>query len=46
MVLNRAPAARSGDRQVIEAAFRRPEIARHIVIPYDDRLPVVLDSAT
>ena len=46
VVLNRAPAARSGDRQVIEAAFRRLGIARHIVIPYDDRLRVMLDSAT
>jgi len=46
VVLNRAPAGRSGDRQVIEAAFRRLGIARHMVIPYDDRLRVMLDSAT
>ena len=46
VVLNRAPAAGSGDRQVIEAAFRRLGAARHVVIPHDDRLRVMLDSAT
>jgi MinD-like ATPase involved in chromosome partitioning or flagellar assembly len=46
VVLNRAPSARSGDRQVIESAFRRFGIGRHVTIPYDDRLRVMLDSAT
>ena len=46
VVLNRAPDARSGDGQVIEAAFRRQGIARQVTIPYDDRLRVMLDSAT
>jgi MinD-like ATPase involved in chromosome partitioning or flagellar assembly len=46
VVLNRAPSERSGDRQVIEGAFRRFGIGRHVTIPYDDRLCVMLDSAT
>lgn len=46
VVLNRAPSEHSGDRQVIEAAFRRFGIGRHVTIPYDDRLRVMLDSAT
>jgi MinD-like ATPase involved in chromosome partitioning or flagellar assembly len=46
VVLNRAPSERSGDRQVIETAFRRFGIGRHVTIPYDDRLRVMLDSAT
>jgi putative peptide zinc metalloprotease protein len=46
VVLNRAPPERSGDRQVIETAFRRFGIGRHVTIPYDDRLRVMLDSAT
>ena len=46
VVLNRAPSERSGDRAVIEAAFRRFGIGRHVTIPYDDRLRVMLDSAT
>ena len=46
VVLNRAPSERSGDRQVIESAFRRFGISRHVTIPYDDRLRVMLDSAT
>jgi MinD-like ATPase involved in chromosome partitioning or flagellar assembly len=46
VVLNRAPSARSGDRQVIESAFRRFGIGRHVTIPFDDRLRVMLDSAT
>jgi MinD-like ATPase involved in chromosome partitioning or flagellar assembly len=46
VVLNRAPSERSGDRQVIETAFRRFGIARHVTVPYDDRLRVMLDSAT
>jgi MinD-like ATPase involved in chromosome partitioning or flagellar assembly len=46
VVLNRAPSERSGDRQVIESAFRRFGIGRHVTIPYDDRLRVMLDSAT
>ena len=45
VVLNRAPSERSGDRQVIESAFRRFGIGRHVTIPYDDRLRVMLDSA-
>jgi putative peptide zinc metalloprotease protein len=46
VVLNRAPSESSGDRQVIESAFRRFGIGRHVTIPYDDRLRVMLDSAT
>jgi MinD-like ATPase involved in chromosome partitioning or flagellar assembly len=46
VVLNRAPSERSGDRQVIESAFRRFGIGRHVTIPHDDRLRVMLDSAT
>lgn len=46
VVLNRAPGSRSGDRQVIEAAFRRLGANRHVVIPHDERLRVMLDSAT
>ena len=46
VVLNRAPSERSGDRQVIESAFRRFGIGPHVTIPYDDRLRVMLDSAT
>jgi len=46
VVLNRAPAKHSGDRQAIEDAFRSLGIARHVVIPYEDRLRVMLDSAT
>jgi putative peptide zinc metalloprotease protein len=46
VVLNRAPSERSGDREVIESAFRRFGIGRHVTIPYDDRLRVMLDSAT
>jgi MinD-like ATPase involved in chromosome partitioning or flagellar assembly len=46
VVLNRAPSRRSGDRQVIESAFRRFGVGRHVTIPYDDRLRVMLDSAT
>jgi putative peptide zinc metalloprotease protein len=46
VVLNRAPSERSGDRRVIETAFRRFGIGRHVTIPYDDRLRVMLDSAT
>ena len=45
-MLNRAPSERSGDRAVIEAAFRRFGIGCYVTIPYDDRLRVMLDSAT
>ena len=45
-MLNRAPSERSSDRKVIEPAFRRFGIGRHVTIPYDDRLRVMLDSAT
>jgi len=46
VVLNKAPAASSGDRQVVEAAFRGQGIARLVTIPADRRLRVMLDSAT
>jgi MinD-like ATPase involved in chromosome partitioning or flagellar assembly len=46
VVLNRAPSEGSGDRKVIEDAFRRLGIAQHVTIPFDDRLRVMLDSAT
>lgn len=46
VVLNRAPSKGSGDRQAIEEAFRRFGLARHVTIPFDERLRVMLDSAT
>lgn len=46
VVLNRATAEGSGDKRVIESAFRRFGISRHVVIPDDHRLRVMLDSAT
>lgn len=46
VILNHAPSPSSGDRQVIEAAFRRLGIARQVVIPHDEQLRMMLDSAT
>lgn len=46
VVLNQAPAGASSDKRAIEAAFRSFGISRHVVIPHDDRLRVMLDSAT
>jgi len=46
MVLNRAPAARSGGAREIEQAFRGIGVGGHVVVPYDEQLRVMLDSAT
>jgi putative peptide zinc metalloprotease protein len=46
VVLNKAPKEGSGDRQQIEAAFRRQRISKSVIVPHDDRLRVMLDSAT
>ena len=46
VLLNHAPGARSSERQVIEGAFRRVGVSRHVAIPRDDRLRVMLDSST
>jgi len=46
VILNHAPSPSSGNRQVIEAAFRRLGITRHVVIPHDEQLRLMLDSAT
>jgi len=46
MVLNRVPATRSGGARAIEEAFRGIGVGGHVVVPYDDRLRVMLDSAT
>jgi putative peptide zinc metalloprotease protein len=46
VVLNRAPREGSGDRRQIEAAFRRQQVGKSVIVPYDDRLRVMLDSAT
>lgn len=46
VVLNKAPREGSGDRQQIEAAFRRQRIGKSVIVPHDDRLRVMLDSAT
>lgn len=46
VVLNRAPREGSGDRRTIETAFRRQQIGKSVIVPYDDRLRVMLDSGT
>lgn len=46
VVLNKAPREGSGDRQQIEAAFRRQQVGKSVIVPHDDRLRVMLDSAT
>ncbi|UJA21633.1 hypothetical protein HJD18_16350 [Thermoleophilia bacterium SCSIO 60948] len=44
VVLNQAPASGAVDRQVIEAAFRRHEVAARVAIPYDPELRAMLDA--
>jgi len=46
MVLNRVPAGRSGGAGEIEQAFRGIGVGGHVVVPYDEQLRVMLDSAT
>jgi len=44
LVLNQAPAGEKIDRQVLEAAFRRHQVARRVAIPYDPLLRRMLDA--
>jgi hypothetical protein len=44
VVLNQAPPERAVDRQVIEAAFRRHEVAGRVAIAYDPELRAMLDA--
>lgn len=44
LVLNQAPAGEAVDRQVLEAAFRRHELAAQAAIPYDPLLRRMLDA--
>lgn len=44
LVLNQAPAGENLDRQVLEAAFRRHQVARRVAIPYDPLLRRMLDA--
>jgi MinD-like ATPase involved in chromosome partitioning or flagellar assembly len=47
LVLNQAPTGRNaGNRDVIEANFRRQAVATKATIPYDQRLRVMLDTGT
>jgi hypothetical protein len=47
LVLNHAPTGRhAGNRDVIEANFRRHAVETSATIPYDDRLRVMLDTGT
>ncbi len=47
LVLNQAPPGRNaGNREVIEANFRRHAVATSATVPYDDRLRVMLDTGT
>ncbi|MCA1697739.1 MAG: AAA family ATPase [Actinobacteria bacterium] len=47
VVLNKAPVrGDAGDRQRIEAEFRRQQIARRVTVPDDLQLKTMLDSAT
>ena len=47
LVLNQAPSGRhAGNREVIEANFRRHGVETSATIPYDDRLRVMLDTGT
>jgi len=47
LVLNQAPVGRNaGNREVIEANFRRQAVATRATIPYDQRLRVMLDTGT
>ena len=44
VVLNQAPPERAVDRQVVEAAFRRHQVAGRVAIPYDPELRAMLDA--
>jgi len=47
LVLNQAPSGRhAGNREVIEANFRRHAVGASGTIPYDDRLRMMLDTGT
>ncbi len=47
LVQNQAPTGRhAGNRDVIEANFRRHAVETSATIPYDDRLRVMLDTGT
>jgi len=46
VVLNKAPLNAAGDRQRIEAEFRRQQVERRVVLPEDERLKTMLDSGT
>jgi MinD-like ATPase involved in chromosome partitioning or flagellar assembly len=47
LVLNQAPVGRhAGNREVIEANFRRHAVETSATIPYDDRLRLMLDTGT
>ncbi len=47
LVLNQAPGGRhAGNREVIEANFRRHAVETSATIPYDERLRVMLDTGT
>lgn len=46
LVLNQATGRNAGNRDVIEANFRRQAVATKATIPYDQRLRVMLDTGT
>ena len=46
VVLNQAPAGNAGERDVIESEFRRQNIERRVIVPYDQQLRTMLDSGT
>lgn len=46
LVLNQAPAKNRGNREVIEANFRRQSLSTRVTLPYDERLRTMLDSGS
>ncbi len=46
VVLNQAPATKAAERHVIEGEFRRQNLARRVIVPYDEQLRTMLDSGT
>ncbi len=46
LVINKMPTGRSGDIAAIEEHFRRHQIGRHVVVPYNDQLYTMLDTGT
>jgi putative peptide zinc metalloprotease protein len=44
VVLNQAPPEGAAERQLVEAAFRRHELAARVAIPYDPELRAMLDA--